>query len=214
MCLWTVCGRSVGRHLWLGQGEVSPSHGVLTQPLELPLEGASEPRLQTGVPMVVTLRGPGEVALRQMQGVFGEPWLPSVEGQRDMGDRTWRGAAPPAYLAPPVLFQEAARPTRTRWGQARPRIPPPPPGSTGSPSPGPLGPPLTGPVRPQVPLLMTPPPPPFPPPPLLAARRSPEDGRRGSGLGSPTCEYPCPGGRAWGTAGLPPRPFEGTVEGG
>ncbi|XP_015417294.1 PREDICTED: LOW QUALITY PROTEIN: espin-like protein [Myotis davidii] len=37
-----------------------------------------------------------------------------------------------------------------------------------------------------VPLLMTPPPPPFPPPPLSAARRSPEDGRGGSGLRSPT----------------------------
>ncbi|KAF6113686.1 espin like [Phyllostomus discolor] len=36
-----------------------------------------------------------------------------------------------------------------------------------------------------VPLLMAPPPPPFPPPPLSAARRSPEDGKRGSGLGSP-----------------------------
>lgn len=44
---------------------------------------------------------------------------------------------------------------------------------------------------------MTPPPPPFPPPPLSAARRSPEDGRGGSGLRSPTCEYTSPGRRAW-----------------
>lgn len=48
-------------------------------------------------------------------------------------------------------------------------------------------------VHTQVPLLMTPPPPPFPPPPLSAARCSPENGRRGSGLGSPTCEYTSPG---------------------
>ncbi|XP_019596432.2 espin-like protein isoform X1 [Rhinolophus sinicus] len=38
----------------------------------------------------------------------------------------------------------------------------------------------------RVPLLMTPPPPPFPPPPLSAARCTLEDGRGGSGLGSPT----------------------------
>ncbi|XP_054427075.1 espin-like protein [Pteronotus mesoamericanus] len=44
-------------------------------------------------------------------------------------------------------------------------------------------------------LLMTPPPPPFPPPPLSAARRSPEDGRRGSGLGSPSPAAPL--GPAW-----------------
>ncbi|XP_014393128.1 PREDICTED: espin-like protein [Myotis brandtii] len=49
-----------------------------------------------------------------------------------------------------------------------------------------LGLPLTRSVHLQVPLLMTPPPPPFPPPPLSAARRSPEDGRGGSGLRSPT----------------------------
>ncbi|XP_070279473.1 espin-like protein [Myotis yumanensis] len=53
-----------------------------------------------------------------------------------------------------------------------------------------------------VPLLMTPPPPPFPPPPLSAARRSPEDGRGGSGLRSPTSASLSP---AW--PGQPDQPL-------
>lgn len=117
-------------------------------------------------------------ALRQAHGAFGGPWPPACRAWKDTG------YCPPLSTLDPLqaLFQDARAPCREMGPGWTPR--PHPPGITGRP--------LTSP-SPQVPLLMTPPPPPFPPPPLWAARGSPEDGRVGSGVASPACEYAPPG---------------------